>query len=453
MSSNQKNIIRWRLALGKYSSKALEDFLPEDINMNLNESDTKDMKKELEQQKKKKSDDKTNELNNSPSEDQKNIENDLNNKEIDRNELILDDPRKYDQVLDFLYGRKEEDERSSEEIIRFDRSIIKEIQNIKNKQGTGDPGHLFAIPEWINNVNKLFPRESAKILTQDAIERYHMTEILTKPEILEELEPSLDLAKTLLSFKSFLNNETMNVAKQLIKKVVDELEEKLRSEIVSVFFGKRNRFQTTNIKIAKNFDFKKTIHRNLKNYDLETNELIIERPIFNSRIKQRHPWHLILLIDQSGSMLDSIIHCAVTSGILSSLKTLKTSIILFDTEIVDLSDIAGDPIEILLSCTLGGGTNIGKALKYGSTLITDYQKTILILLTDFYEGVSTINMFSQLRALKEGGVKLIGLTALTPDANPDYNHEIAQYCMEVGMDILATTPVHLAENIAKIIGI
>ncbi len=203
--------------------------------------------------------------------------------------------------------------------------------------------------------------------------------------------------------------------------------------------------------IAQNFDAMGTVRRNLKNFDLQRRQLVIEQARFFERNTRRLPWDIILCIDQSGSMTDSVIHSAVLAGILAGLPAFRVKIVVFDTSVVDLSDHVDDPVEVLLKVQLGGGTDIAQAVRYCSQLVENPHRTVLALVTDFCEGGSPGELVRAVRKLAEARVKLLGLAALDGEAQPIYDRQMAERLTACGMEIAALTPQRLAQWLAKVI--
>ncbi|MHA1681194.1 MAG: VWA domain-containing protein [Promethearchaeota archaeon] len=349
-------------------------------------------------------------------------------------------------TLGFLYDRE------------FSFSDEFQLVNQWDKPGSnlgpgGTKGHaILTVPNWLNSIKKLFPKKAVKTLEDDAVKKYGIHEILTDAEMLETIEPDIDLVKTLLSFKNQLNKKTAKLARRIIRQVVRELEDKLLQEVKSAIHGVKNRFQSSPIKIAKNIDMVKTIKRNIKNYDPGSKKLFVDDVFFCSRSFKRKDWHIIICIDQSGSMTDSIIHSAVMGGIFASIKTLETSMVLFDTKVVDVSAHMNDVVDVLFSVQLGGGTNIAKAMKYCQQLVKNPTQTIFIIITDFYEGGSPSGMLEISQQMKEAGITQIGLAALDYNSSPVYDKEIAgRLAEETGMSIGVKTPKELAEFVFNII--
>ena len=203
--------------------------------------------------------------------------------------------------------------------------------------------------------------------------------------------------------------------------------------------------------MAQNLDWRGTIRRNLKNFDTRRKQIAVEQVLFFSRIQRRLPWRIILCVDQSGSMANSVIYSAVMAGILSGLPLIDVKLVVFDTSIVDLSDHVDDPVELLMSVQLGGGTNIGQAMQYCENLVEDPHRTIVVLISDFCEGAPTRSLLASCQRFREGGVKLLGLAALDETASPSYDVQMAEMLAAQGMDIAALTPKRFAEWLAKTI--
>jgi uncharacterized protein with von Willebrand factor type A (vWA) domain len=178
--------------------------------------------------------------------------------------------------------------------------------------------------------------------------------------------------------------------------------------------------------------------------------MVVSEPRFFQRVKRHMPWEIIICIDESGSMANSVIHSAIMAGILAALPMVRVRLVIFDTSVVDLSEHVSDPVEVLMSVQLGGGTNIGQAVRYCEQLVSQPRRTILVLVTDFCEGADPRVLIGAVRRLREAGVKLIGLAALDTDANAYYDEKMAGRLAAEGMEIAALTPVALARWLAEI---
>ncbi len=341
-----------------------------------------------------------------------------------------------DDLLDFLYAR----EYSEEDGVRKDNA----------RRGSLDSSKL-TVPSWITKIRKLFPTETVEILEKHALDKYEMTQLLTDKEVLEKLEPNKELLKNILQMKHLMKGEILDTAKAIVKKIADDITKKLESDVKKAITGRIDKNKASLIKNSRNLDFKKTIKANLKNFDKSENRLVVDKIYFNDRVKRYNPWNVIIAVDESGSMLDSVIHSAIMAGIFSKLPMLKTNLIIFDTEVVDLSEYIDDPVETLMSVQLGGGTNITKALQYSDSLIENPHRTMVILVSDLYEGYDYNRMYGSARAIIESGAKLIVLTALDMEAKAVYDKNAAKKMAALGAEVGAMTPGGLAEWIGKII--
>lgn len=325
-----------------------------------------------------------------------------------------------------------------------------------NVDGSGDQqggseGSRLTIPTWIDAVSELFPRQAKEVLERELVQRRGIRELMEKPELLEKIEPNKELVKTLLTHKDLLNPKTRALARKIIDQVVTELKQKLKVNIEQAITGALRRDRHSPRKVLRNLDLKTTIRRNLRNFNHEHGKLLVDRLYFFAAERKQRPWHIIVTVDQSGSMLDSAIFSAIMASIFAELPSLRTSLVLFDTQVVDLSDKVGQPVDVLLSIHLGGGTDITKALMYSHSLVREPGRTIVVLITDFYEGRPVGDLVRQTRQMAESGIRMIGLGALGYDARPQYNRQTAKQLRKVGMDILVCTPEKLAECMAEII--
>lgn len=307
------------------------------------------------------------------------------------------------------------------------------------------------VAKWINQVRKIFPKKTVEILEKQALEHFQLTELLTDKKVLEKMEPNMDLLKTILQFKHLMKNDVILEAKKIIQKVVNELMEKLQTDIRKSLLGKLNRNMPSHVKSMRNLDIKRTIQRNLKYYDMENQRIVLKDVYFSSRIKRFNKWKLIIAVDESGSMLDSVIYSAIMAGIFAKLPMIDTKLIIFDTEVVDLSGYVEDPVEVLMGMQLGGGTDIGKALAYCESICTNPHQTIFITVTDLYEGGSVKTLFQTCADIIGSGSKMVFLTALDSQANPAYDKNIGQKLADMGAFVGAMTPEQLGDYIGKMI--
>jgi Mg-chelatase subunit ChlD len=348
--------------------------------------------------------------------------------------------RRLDRALDFLYAREYAG------------------RGVRGRPATGqgagpgslDPSQLL-VPRWLDEVRTLFPKETVQVIERHALERYGLTEILKNRETLSRIEPSFDLLKVMLELRGHVKGDLLAELRRIIGEVVEKLRHQLEADVKRALAGRVHRFLPGRVKVARNLDWKQTIRRNLKNWDSERQQLVIDTPRFFSRIQRQMPWDVIVCVDQSASMAGSIIHAAVMASIMAGLPSLCVKLVVFDTSVVDLTDHVDDPIETLMSVQLGGGTDIGRAIRYCEQLVRVPQRTILVLISDFCEGASPRRLLAAVRRLHEAGVTQLGLAALEEDANPSFDRAMAERLSAVGMDVAALTPRELAQWVMGVI--
>jgi Mg-chelatase subunit ChlD len=323
-------------------------------------------------------------------------------------------------------------------------------QRSKDRQGGTGPSQL-TVPDWVDAVNELFPQQSKEVMQRELVRRRGIADLMEKPELLEKIEPNLELVKTLLTHRELLNPKTRVLARKIIDQVVQELKRKMQVQVEQAITGALRRDRHSPRRVFRNLDLKTTLRRNLVNFDRGTGKLLVDRLFFYAAERKKKPWHVIVVVDQSGSMLESAIFSAVMASIFAELPAVKTSLLLFDTQVVDLSDQVGQPVDVLLSIQLGGGTDVTQALAYANTLVRQPTRTIVVLITDFYEGRAESDLVAQTRLMADGGLRMIGRGALGYDARAAYNKATAGKLRKVGMDILICTPEKLAECMGEII--
>jgi Mg-chelatase subunit ChlD len=315
--------------------------------------------------------------------------------------------------------------------------------------GTGDSE--LTVPTWIDAVSELFPRQAKEVLERELISRRGIAELLDHPKLLEKVEPSVELVKTLLTHKDLLDPRARILARKIIDRVVQQLKQQLEIRVEQAITGALRKDRHSPRRVFRNLDLDRTLRKNLHHWDAARQLLLVDKVFYFAAERNKRPWHVIVCVDQSGSMLDSAIFSAVMASIFAELPGVKTSLVLFDTNVVDLSDQVGSPVDVLLKIQLGGGTDITKALLYANDLVGEPARAIVVLITDFFEGRDEQDLVDQVRVMSDAGVRMIGLGALGYDARPEYNKSTAGKCRKVGMDILVCTPERLAEAMGEII--
>ncbi|WP_174871484.1 VWA domain-containing protein [Pectobacterium polaris] len=341
---------------------------------------------------------------------------------------------KVERTLDYLYRRE------------YQRRGLKQEGG---RHGSLDQSQLTAV-NWLNQARKLFPSSTFERMQSQAIERYEISHLFNDPQALQAMEPTPALAKALLSLRGRMNEQTREAVRDIIRKVVDEILRTLRPTFTNALTGRRNRFRRSPVASSQNFDWRATIAANLKHFDRDKNRLVIETPHFNSRMQRHMPWDVILCVDQSASMSSSVMYAAVCASILAALPAVRVSLIVFDTQVVDLSHLAHDPVEVLMTVQLGGGTNIAKAMQYCEQRVQNPKRTIVTLISDFEEGGALNHLLSCVQRMHSQQITLLGLAALDDAAQPVYDTAIGQKLADRGMHVAALTPEHFAQWLAEV---
>lgn len=306
------------------------------------------------------------------------------------------------------------------------------------------------VPDWLHQVHRLFPRQTIERLERDAVEQFGIAEVVTNAEALRQSTPNPALLRAILSTKHLMEPKVLGLARELVAKVVAQLMQRLSAHLRLTFAGPRLRRRSLQPS-ARNFDARSTVRANLANYDATQRRLVIKTPLFHARGKRDRQGHIILLVDESASMLDSVIHSAITAACLWRLPSLKTHIVIFDTEVVDLTDRISDPVTTLMSVQLGGGTNIGRAMAYAETLVENPRHTVVVLVSDLFEGAHPQHLTASVRRLTGQGVKVLALAALDDAANPTYNRELGATLAKHGAHVGAMTPMMLVDYLKEVL--
>jgi Mg-chelatase subunit ChlD len=295
------------------------------------------------------------------------------------------------------------------------------------------------VSRWLGDIRKYFPTSVVQVMQQDAIERVGLQRLLLEPEILEMIEPDVQLVATLLSLKSVIPTETRATARLVVRKVVDALLKKLVNPTRQAVAGSLNRAARNRRPRHNEIDWQRTIRANLKHYQPEYRTIVPETLIGYGR-KRSALRDVILCIDQSGSMASSVVYTSIFGAVMASIPALKTHLVVFDTAVVDLTADLNDPVELLFGTQLGGGTNIAQALDYCQQLVSRPHDTILVLITDLYEGGDQERMVERAGRLAGSGVQFITLLALTDTGTPSYDHRHAATFASMNIPVFACTP-------------
>ncbi|MFC5890457.1 VWA domain-containing protein [Kitasatospora sp. CM 4170] len=308
------------------------------------------------------------------------------------------------------------------------------------RRSAGLGGSAPQVARWLGDIREYFPTTVVQLMQQDAITRLGLDHLLLEPEMLEAVEPDVHLVGTLLSLKHALPETTRETARAVVGKVVAELERRLADRTRATLGGALDRSAKVNRPRHRDIDWDRTIRANLKNYLPEHGTVVPERLVGYARAQRAVKKDVILCIDQSGSMAPSVVHSAVFGAVLASMKSLNTRLVVFDTSVVDLTEQLTDPVDVLFATQLGGGTDINRALAYCQSKITRPSETVVVLISDLYEGGIRDEMLKRVAAMKAAGVQFVALLALSDEGAPAYDHAHAAALAALGAPAFACTP-------------
>lgn len=298
------------------------------------------------------------------------------------------------------------------------------------------------VSRWLGDVRNLFDKELVTVIQGDAMNRCGLKQLIFEPELLENLEPDISLATTILMLKDQIPKGSKESVRVFIRKIVEEINKLLEQDIRRAVTAALNRRKHSPIPSAAALDYKTTISRNLKHYNQELKTIVPEHFYFFDRTSTTaaNKWTVILDVDQSGSMGESVIYSSIMSCILASMNSLSTRIVAFDTNVVDLTDRCDDPVDLLFGFQLGGGTNIDLSVAYCQQFIENPSKTLFFLITDLEEGGNRAALLRRLEEMKSGGVTVICLLALADQGRPYYDAQMAKKVADLSIPCFACSP-------------
>lgn len=323
----------------------------------------------------------------------------------------------------------------------------------------GGPGESFSgagkgpssphISKWLGDLRTLFDSEIVAVVQNDAIERKGLKQLLLEPELLESLEPDMNLASTLLMLKDQIPKKSKESARRFIRKIVEDINKMLENDVRRAITAALNRRAHSPLPSASAIDFPMTIRRNLKNFNPQLGTIVPEKVWFFDRSSRVNRWNVILDIDQSGSMGQSILYSSVMACILASMSAVRTHVVAFDTQIMDLTPLCQDPVDLLFGFQMGGGTDIAKSIAYCQTLVENPGKTLFFLISDLMEGGNRAALLRRLEALKESGVTVVVLLAIADGGKPCYDEQTAQRIAAMDIPCFACTPEKLPQLLER----
>ncbi len=337
-------------------------------------------------------------------------------------DVLSDDDLRLDGALGFLY----------------DQGATPEDKE-RNRANVGMGASRPAAARWLGDIRSFFPSSVVRIMQQDAFERLGMKRMLLEPEFLAALEPDVHLVTTLLSLKSVLPQKTRETARQVVRQVVEQLERKLANPTRQAVLGSLNRAARNRRPRHNEIDWQRTIRANLRHYQPAYRTIVPETRIGYGR-RRSSLRDIILCVDQSGSMATSVVYAGVFGAVLASLPAVSTRVVVYDTSVVDLTDQLQDPVDVLFGVQLGGGNDTPRALAYCQGLVRRPQDTIVVLISDLYEGAGSAAMLKHIGAFIAAGVQVITLLALADDGRPSYDHQNAAALAAMGVPVFACTP-------------
>ncbi len=324
----------------------------------------------------------------------------------------------------------------SEEDRHMDQ-VLQALYDSDRKAGLGSSSPN--VNRWLGDIRTYFPASVVKVLQKDALDRLNLTQMLFQKETLETIVPDVHLVSTLISLKNVIPAKTKETARKVVRQVVRDLEQRLRNPLRQAVQGALHRATRTTRPKANEIDWHRTIRKNLRNYQPEPKTIIADKLVGYGR-RQSSLRDISLCIDQSGSMAASVVYSSIFAAVLASMRAVNTRLVLFDTAVVDLSEMLSDPVDVLFGTQLGGGTDINRALTYCQQLVTRPAQTIMVLVSDLFEGGDKAQMVQRAAELTRQGVTVIGLLALSDQGAPSYDESLAAQLASLGIPCFACTP-------------
>jgi Mg-chelatase subunit ChlD len=315
---------------------------------------------------------------------------------------------------------------------------LRELYDGERRSGLGASAPRVA--RWLGDIRGYFPSSVVQVMQHDAMDRLGLTQLLLEPELMEAVQPDVNLVATLVGLNRVIPERSRATARAVVRVVTDQLEERLRAETVQAVHGALDRAARTRRPRAGDIDWNRTVSANLKHYQPEHRTIVPERLVGHARRAHRVERRIVLCIDQSGSMAESVVYSSVFGAVLASLRSVDTRLVVFDTAVVDLTDELDDPVDVLFGIQLGGGTDINQALAYCDGLIEQPAETILVLISDLYEGGIAEEMVRRASSIVSRGATMVALLALSDSGRPSFDADHAAALAAVGVPAFACTP-------------
>ncbi|MFC5182136.1 VWA domain-containing protein [Actinomadura harenae] len=270
----------------------------------------------------------------------------------------------------------------------------------------------------------------------DLVKRMRLREVLADPRLAARLTPSMSLIEQLLRDKSNLSGVALQNAKRLIRRYVDEVADVLKTQVQQTSVGTPDRSIPPK-RVFRNLDLDRTIWKNLTNWSPDDERLYVDRLFYRHTAKRTQPARMIVVVDQSGSMVDSMVNCTILASIFAGLPKVDVHLIAFDTRAIDLTPWVNDPFEVLLRTNLGGGNDGPVALEMARPKITDPRNTVLVWISDFYEFDRSQPLFDGLQSVHRAGVKVIPVGSVTSSGSQYVNPWFRQRFKTMGTPVIS----------------
>ena len=308
------------------------------------------------------------------------------------------------------------------------------------------------VARWLGDIRRYFPREVVQVMQRDAIERFDLHQLLLEPELLGSVEPDLHLVTLLVELNKLLPDETRATARMVIAQVLSELEARFTDRTRAAVHGALARANRSRRPRPGDIDWMRTVHTNLRHYQPAYGTVIPEQIIGFGRRRHSLAKDVIVAVDQSGSMADSVVYASLFGSVLAQLPALRTHLVAFDTAVTDLTRLLVDPVEVLFGVQLGGGTDIAAALTYCRGLVTRPADTVLVLVSDLFEGGNAELMKARILELVRSGVTVLCLLALSDEGAPVHDAAMAADLVATGVTVMACTPDRFPDVFAAALG-
>ncbi|MDR6673173.1 VWA domain-containing protein [Xanthomonas sp. 1678] len=357
----------------------------------------------------------------------------------------LDTPTSREQRWRLILGQ--EAERSCGALPKNLQGIDQALAALYEPDGPGGLGRRGGrgasspnVARWLGDIRRYFPSSVVQVMQRDALQRLDLTQMLLEKEMLEQVQPDVHMVANLIGLSRVIPAETKDTARMVVRKVVDDLLRQLEEPMRSAVTGALDRARRNRRPRLAEIDWHRTIRSNLRHWQPELRTVVPQELVGYGRKARKPQREVLLCIDQSGSMAASVVYSSIFGAVMASLPAVATRLVVFDTEVVDMSEQLDDPVDLLFGVQLGGGTDIHRAVSYCQGIIREPHNAILVLISDLYEGGVEDNLLARARELLEAGVQFIVLLALSDEGAPSYDRTLAGKLAALGVPSFACTP-------------